>query len=45
VSPKKPDPRKDRPDPKKPVCNASYRDRWGQEKRCKKRGYHLKHGQ
>lgn len=32
------------PDPKKPVCNASYIDRWGKEKRCKRRGRHLKHG-
>jgi hypothetical protein len=31
-------------DPSKPKCNASYRDRWGTEKRCGKRGRHLKHG-
>jgi hypothetical protein len=31
-------------DPSKPKCNASYRDRWGTEKRCGKRGYHWRHG-
>lgn len=35
---------RDLPDPTKPKCNASYRDRWGTEKRCGKRGRHLKHG-
>jgi len=34
-----------RPDPNAPVCNASYKDRHGIERRCKKRGFHLKHGQ
>lgn len=34
---------RDQPDPKAAKCGASYRHR-GIEKRCGKRGFHMKHG-
>lgn len=38
------DKRKDLPDPSKPKCGKSYKDRYGIERRCGKRGYHFKCG-
>jgi hypothetical protein len=38
------DKRRDLPDPSKPKCGKSYKDRHQIERRCGKRGYHWKCG-